>query len=62
MTPNVQAARAIGMGRRLLADIAFDDVELVIRATLDGIGVAFMSEDRVTDHLASRALVRVLED
>jgi DNA-binding transcriptional LysR family regulator len=42
--------------------LIFDDVELVIRAALDGIGVAFVSEDRVTDYLASRALVRVLED
>ena len=42
--------------------LIFDDVELVIRAALDGIGVAFMSEERVTDYLASRALVRVLED
>jgi DNA-binding transcriptional LysR family regulator len=42
--------------------LIFDDVGLVIRAALDGIGVAFMSEDRVTDYLASSALVRVLDD
>lgn len=39
-----------------------DDVQVVIRAALDGVGLAFMGEDLVTDHLASGALVRVLED
>ncbi len=39
-----------------------DDVELVIRAAIDGVGLAFMDEDRVAPHLASGALVRVLED
>lgn len=39
-----------------------DDVELLIRAALDGVGLAFMSEDRAAPHLASGALLRVLED
>jgi DNA-binding transcriptional LysR family regulator len=39
-----------------------DDVELVIRAALDGAGLAFLSEERAAPHLASGALVRVLED
>jgi len=39
-----------------------DDVELLVSAALDGIGLAFVGEDRVADHLASRALIRVLED
>jgi DNA-binding transcriptional LysR family regulator len=39
-----------------------DDVEIVIRATLDGIGIAFAGEDKVAQHLASGALIRVLED
>ena len=39
-----------------------DDVELVIRAAIDGVGLAFMSDDRAAPHLASGALVRVLED
>lgn len=38
-----------------------DDVELVIRAALDGIGLAFLSEHQVMPHLDSGALVRVLE-
>jgi DNA-binding transcriptional LysR family regulator len=39
-----------------------DDVELVIRAAVDGVGLAFLSVDRVAHHLATGALVRVLED
>jgi DNA-binding transcriptional LysR family regulator len=39
-----------------------DDVEVMIRAAIDGVGLAFMSEDRAATHLASGALVRVLED
>src|SRR6266478_3608018 len=39
-----------------------DDVEIVIRATLDGIGLAFVGEDKVAQHLASGALIRVLDD
>ena len=39
-----------------------DDVQLSIRAAIDGVGLAFVDEDRVAPHLASGALVRVLED
>lgn len=39
-----------------------DDVEIVIRAALDSIGLAFVGEDKVAQHLASGALIRVLED
>jgi DNA-binding transcriptional LysR family regulator len=42
--------------------IVADDVEVVLQATLAGAGLAFMLEDLVTSHLASGALVRVLED
>lgn len=38
-----------------------DDLELVIRAAVDGVGIAYMSEDRAAPHLATGALVRVLE-
>ena len=34
----------------------------MIQAALDGAGLAWLAEDRVTDHLASGALVRVLQD
>ena len=39
-----------------------DDVEIVVRAAIDGIGLAFLGEDKVGQHLASGALIRVLED
>jgi DNA-binding transcriptional LysR family regulator len=39
-----------------------DDVELLIQAAIDGVGLAFMLEAHAARHLASGALVRVLED
>ena len=39
-----------------------DDVDLLIRAAIDGVGLAFLDEERVAPYLASGALVRVLED
>src|SRR5438876_2054264 len=39
-----------------------DDVEVMIRAAIDGVGMAFVSEERVAQHLASGALARVLDD
>lgn len=42
--------------------LTVDDVGLLVRAALDGVGLAFTDEDRVATHLASGALVRVLED
>jgi len=38
-----------------------DDVEIVIRAAIDGIGLAFVGEDNAAQYLASGALIRVLE-
>ncbi len=42
--------------------LVVDDVELSIRAALDGVGLAFVDDDRVAGHLASGALMRVLDD
>ena len=42
--------------------LLLDDLDLVIQAALDGAGLAWVAEDRVTQYLASGALVRVLED
>jgi len=42
--------------------LVVDDVEVLIRAAIDGAGVAYMLEAHATKHLRSRALVRVLED
>jgi len=54
-------------GRRSLSvavrgPLIVDDVEVMIRAAIDGVGLAFVSEDRAEPHLASGELVRVLED
>lgn len=52
-------------GRQSLAvavngPLIVDDIEILIRAALDGVGLAFMSEEHAGPHLASGALVRVL--
>jgi len=39
-----------------------DDVETLVRAAIDGIGLAFVSDERVSPQLASGELIRVLED
>ena len=39
-----------------------DDVGLVTRAALDGVGLAFISDESVAPHFSTGALVRVLED
>jgi DNA-binding transcriptional LysR family regulator len=39
-----------------------DDLEIVISAAVDGVGLAFMAEENAAQHLASGALVQVLED
>jgi DNA-binding transcriptional LysR family regulator len=39
-----------------------DDVELVIGAAVDGIGLAFVGEDKVEEHLSDGTLIRVLDD
>ena len=39
-----------------------DDVEILLRAAIDGVGLAFVSEETALPYLASGALVRVLED
>ena len=54
-------------GRKSLAvavngPLAVDDVEVLIQAAIDGTGLAFTLEDHVSAHMASGALLRVLED
>jgi DNA-binding transcriptional LysR family regulator len=39
-----------------------DDVETLVRAAIDGIGLAFVSDERVQSHLESGELIRVLDD
>lgn len=38
-----------------------DDVDLVVRAALDGVGLAYLGEDRAAPHLEQGSLVRVLD-
>jgi DNA-binding transcriptional LysR family regulator len=42
--------------------LVLDNVELMIGAAIDGVGLAFVSEADATPHLECGALVRVLED
>jgi len=42
--------------------LVIDDMDMTIRAAMDGIGLAFSLDEYVAPHLASGALVRVLED
>jgi DNA-binding transcriptional LysR family regulator len=39
-----------------------DDLELVIRGALDGVGLAFVAEQEIASELADGRLIRVLED
>ena len=39
-----------------------NDIGLLTRAAIDGVGLAFMSEEQARPHLATGALVRVLEE
>jgi DNA-binding transcriptional LysR family regulator len=39
-----------------------NDVDLTVRAALDGVGLAFALEEHAAEHIARRRLVRVLED
>jgi DNA-binding transcriptional LysR family regulator len=41
--------------------IVVSDRELMVRAAIDGLGLAYVAESRVAEHLSARRLVRVLE-
>jgi DNA-binding transcriptional LysR family regulator len=42
--------------------LVVNDVELTLRAALDGVGLAFALEEHVAERIARGELVRVLED
>lgn len=42
--------------------LVFNDINLIVEAAVAGHGIAFMLEDHVKKHLASGALVRILEE
>ena len=39
-----------------------DDVQLLIRAAIDGVGLTFLIEEQAAPYLANGQLMRVLED
>ena len=47
---------------RVEGQLIFNDVGQVMRATLDGYGLAFLFEDMVCEHVAAGRLVQVLDD
>lgn len=49
---------SVGVNGPLLVD----DVDIVVRAAIDGVGLAFLDEARAAAQLANGTLVRVLED
>jgi len=42
--------------------LATDDVEIIVRAAIDGVGLTFLLEEHAAPYLASGELVRVLEE
>lgn len=54
---NGKQSVAVGVAGPLIVD----DADLSFRAALDGVGLAFVDDDRVAAPLASGALARVLE-
>jgi DNA-binding transcriptional LysR family regulator len=49
------------MELEITGPLAVDDTALMIRAALDGVGLAFVFEELVADYVASGALIRVLK-
>ena len=47
---------------RVEGQLIFNDVGQVLRATLDGYGLAFLFEDMVCEHVTAGRLVQVLDD
>ncbi|WP_207458244.1 LysR family transcriptional regulator [Azospirillum sp. SYSU D00513] len=47
---------------RVDGPLTFNEPDLMLKAALDGMGVAYLFEDQVTEHVASGRLVRLLED
>ncbi len=47
---------------RVEGQLTFNETRLIVRAACSGLGLAFVLEDHVLEHLADGRLVRVLED
>ncbi|QRM55091.1 LysR family transcriptional regulator [Sinorhizobium sp. BG8] len=62
----LSAWRFIERGREVRVHVdgplVFNTIDLILDAALDGLGLAYMPLDQVTDHLATGRLIRVLEE
>lgn len=47
---------------RIEGQLVFNNLALRLNSALDGLGLAYLPEDQVTDHIAAGRLIRVLED
>jgi DNA-binding transcriptional LysR family regulator len=47
---------------RIEGQLVFNNLALRISSALDGLGLAYLPEDQVTEHIAAGRLIRVLED
>ncbi|WP_395398183.1 LysR family transcriptional regulator [Novosphingobium sp. BL-8A] len=47
---------------RIEGQLVFNNISLRLNSALDGLGLAYLPEDQVLDHVAAGRLVRVLED
>ena len=47
---------------RVEGRLVFNEADAMVRAALDGFGLAYVLEDRAAEHVAGGRLVRVLED
>jgi DNA-binding transcriptional LysR family regulator len=54
--------RGRSLNVRVEGRLVFNDPDMMMRAALDGFGLAYVLEDRVAEHVASGHLERVLED
>lgn len=47
---------------RIEGQLVFNNLALRLNSALDGLGLAYLPEDQVTDHIAAGRLIRVLDD
>jgi DNA-binding transcriptional LysR family regulator len=47
---------------RIEGQLVFNNLALRLNSALDGLGLAYLPEDQVTDHITAGRLIRVLED
>lgn len=47
---------------RVDGPLVFNTIDLILDATLDGVGLGYLPEDQVTNALSSGKLIKVLDD